>query len=590
MADLVIRGGTVLDGTGAEAFVADIAVTNGKIEAIGPGLPAGKREIDAAGKLVTPGFVDIHTHYDGQATWDEELAPSTPHGVTTLVMGNCGVGFAPARPDQHDHLIELMEGVEDIPGTALHEGISWEWESFPEYLDHLESRRYTADVAAMIAHGPLRTYVMGERGSRNEPATGADIDEMARLVGEAMKAGAFGFSTSRTIAHRAMDGEPVPGTFAAEEELFAIGNAMGATGRGVLEVAPAGLAGEDLVAPEKEIDWICRISETIGRPVTWLMLQNDVQPDEWKRLMSLSVEAQERGHKVVPQVAGRPFGVLLGLSGIHRFKQCPSFAPLLEKPVEEVAAAMADPTLRKQLISESNDIMNALAAEDPLAARLMTNLDGTYTLGDPADYEPGPDRSIGHIAKNRGLDPVEVYYDALLERNGHALLMQPFLGYSYGNGEALREMLTHPAAVLGLADGGAHCNAICDASTPTWMLTHWTRDRTRGAKLDLPYVIRKLTKDPADLFGFRDRGVLAPGMRADINVIDYDGLELREPRLVRDLPAGGTRFLQDAQGYAYTIVAGEVTRKDDTFTGARPGRLVRSTHFDADEVTLAAAE
>jgi len=590
MADLVIRGGTVLDGTGAEAFVADIAVTNGKIEAIGAGLPAGKREIDAAGKLVTPGFVDIHTHYDGQATWDEELAPSTPHGVTTLVMGNCGVGFAPARPDQHDHLIELMEGVEDIPGTALHEGISWEWESFPEYLDHLESRRYAADVAAMIAHGPLRTYVMGERGSRNEPATGADIDEMARLVGEAMNAGAFGFSTSRTIAHRAMDGEPVPGTFAAEEELFAIGNAMGATGRGVFEVAPAGLAGEDLVAPEKEIDWICRISETIGRPVTWLMLQNDVQPDEWKRLMSLSVEAQERGHKVVPQVAGRPFGVLIGLSGIHRFKQCPSFAPLLEKPVEEVAAAMADPTLRKQLISESNDIMNALATEDPLAARLMTNLDGTYLLGDPADYEPGPDRSIGHIAKNKGLEPVDVYYDALLERNGHALLMQPFLGYSYGNGEALREMLTHPAAVLGLADGGAHCNAICDASTPTWMLTHWTRDRTRGAKLDLPDVIRKLTKDPADLFGFRDRGVLAPGMRADINVIDYEGLELREPRLVRDLPAGGTRFLQDAEGYAYTIVAGEVTRKDDAFTGARPGRLVRSTHFDADEVTLAAAE
>ena len=590
MTDLVIRGGTILDGTGREAFIGDIAITDGKISAIGTDLPPGQREIDAAGRLVTPGFVDIHTHYDGQATWDEELAPSTPHGVTTLVMGNCGVGFAPAHPDQHDHLIELMEGVEDIPGTALHEGISWEWESFPEYLDHLESRHYAADVAAMIAHGPLRTYVMGARGSHNEPANDGDIAEMARLVGEAMNAGAFGFSTSRTIAHRAMDGEPVPGTFAAEEELFAIGNAMGRTGRGVFEVAPAGLAGEDLVAPEKEMDWICRISEAIGRPVTWLMLQNDVQPDEWKRLMQLSVEAQDKGHRVVPQVAGRPFGVLIGLSGLHRFKQCPSFAPLLDKPVEEIARAMADPELRGKLIAESAEIVKAMAEEDPIAVRILDNLDGTYLLGDPADYEPGPERSIGGIAKAEGRDPVEVYYDALLEREGHALLMQPFLGYSYGNGEALREMLTHPAAVLGLADGGAHCNAICDASTPTWMLTHWTRDRTRGATLGLADVIRKLTKDPADLFGFRDRGVLAPGLRADINVIDYDDLELREPRLVRDLPAGGTRFLQEAKGYAYTIVAGEITRKDDAFTGARPGRLVRSTQYDADEVALAAAE
>jgi N-acyl-D-amino-acid deacylase len=581
MADLVIRGGTVLDGTGSPAVTADIAISGGLISAIGPNLPKGSREIDARGLLITPGFVDIHTHYDGQATWDEELAPSTPHGVTTLVMGNCGVGFAPARREDHATLIELMEGVEDIPGAALHEGISWNWESFPEYLDALEARQYTADIGAMIAHGPLRTYVMGMRGAKNEPAAASDIAEMARLAEDAMNAGAFGFSTSRTINHRAMDGEPVPGTFAAEEELFAIGRALGRSGRGVFEVAPAGLAGEDLVAPEREIDWVCRMSAEIGRPVTWLMLQNNVQPDAWKHLMQLSVDAQAKGYQVVPQVAGRPFGVLIGLSGMHRFKDCPSFAPLLEKTVAEKAAAMRSLDLRAKLIAESAVRMDELRTEFPVVALILDNFDQTYTLGDPVDYEPSAERSIAHIARTKGVTPVEACYDALLEREGGALLMQPFLGYSHGNGDALREMLTHPAAVLGLADGGAHCNAICDASTPTWMLTHWTRDRTRGEKLDLAHVIKKLTRDPADLFGFTDRGVLKVGYRADVNVIDYENLTLREPALVADLPAGGTRFLQAAEGYRYTIVAGEITRQDDRFTGARPGRLVRSTQFAA---------
>lgn len=590
MSTMVIRGGTILDGTGSDAFVADILVADGKVADIGANLPSADIEIDARGKLVTPGFVDIHTHYDGQATWDSELAPSTPHGVTTLVMGNCGVGFAPARRDEHDQLIELMEGVEDIPGTALHEGISWNWESFPEYLDDLDGRKYAADVAAMIAHGPLRTYVMGDRGSKNEPATAEDIAEMSRLVSEAMEAGSFGFSTSRTIAHRAMDGEPVPGTFAAEEELFEIGRAVGASGRGVYEVAPAGLAGEDLVAPDREIDWICRLAGDIGRPVTWLMLQNDVQPEDWKWLMQLSVEAQDKGHRVVPQVAGRPFGVLVGLSGVHRFKECPSFAAIADKPVEDIARAMAEPDMRARLIQESRDLLEELRKTDEFAALVMENVEKIYLLGDPVDYEPGPEKSVGGIAEATGNDPLEVYYDALLERDGHALMLQPFLGYSHGNGEALREMLSHPAAVLGLADGGAHCNAICDASTPTWMLTHWTRDRTRGDKLDLPHVIKILTKDPADLFGFADRGVLKPGMRADINVIDYDGLTLREPRLVADLPAGGTRFLQEAEGYAYTIVAGEITRKDDQFTGALPGRLVRSTAYAPEGGAKLAAE
>ena len=576
MAELVIRNGTIVDGTGADAYVADIAIDGGLIVDIGSALPAGDREIDATGRLVTPGFVDIHTHYDGQATWDEELAPSTPHGVTTVVMGNCGVGFAPARPDRHQFLIELMEGVEDIPGAALSEGISWDWETFPEYLDALERRRFTADVAAMIAHGPVRAYVMGDRGAKNEPADAAEIAAMAAIVEEAVSLGALGFSTSRTITHRAIDGEPVPGTFAAEDELFALGHAVGRTGKGLFEVAPAGVAGEDLAAPDREIDWVCRLAEAIGRPVTWLMLQNDAAPNDWRRLMQRSQQAQDDGFTVIPQVAGRPFGILLGLASRHRFSSCPSFAPLLDLPVSEQARLLDDPALRMTLIEESKAQIESIRETNPLAAHMLDNLARTFPLGDPVDYEPGPERSIAGIAEAKGIPPLEAYFDALLEREGQAILMQPFLGYSDGNGDALHEMLNHPAAVLGLADGGAHCNLICDASTPTWMLTHWTRDRTRGPLLELPAVIKKMTSDTATLFGFEDRGRLEVGKRADLNVIDYDRLMLRAPRIVADLPAGGTRFLQDAEGYDYTIVAGEVTRQNDQFTGARPGRLVRS--------------
>jgi N-acyl-D-aspartate/D-glutamate deacylase len=578
--DLVIRNGLVVDGTGTPPRPGlSIAVDDGVITVIGTDVGTGRREIDATGHLVTPGFVDIHTHYDGQATWDPELAPSTPHGVTTLMMGNCGVGFAPAKPDEHDFLIELMEGVEDIPGAALSEGISWDWETFPEYLDALDRRVFVADIGAMIAHGPVRTYVMGQRGADNEPATSDDIAEMASIVGEAVEAGAFGFSTSRTIGHRAMNGEPVPGTFAAEDELFTIGRAMARSGAGVFEVAPAGLAGEDLVAPKKEIDWICRLADDIGRPVTWLMLQNLVEPDEWRELMDRSQAAQDAGHQVIPQVAGRPFGILIGLSTRHRFKEMPSFAPLRSLSFADQAAAMGDPDLKQRLIAESLGSMDLLRRTEPLAAQVVDGFDRQYLLGDPVDYEPTPDRSIAALAAARGVEPIEELYDRLRERNGEALLMMPFLGYAHGNGDALYEMLTHPAAVLGLADGGAHANFICDASTPTWMLTHWARDRTRGARLPVEAVVKKMTADTAALFDLHDRGVLAVGKRADINVIDHEHLALREPRLVDDLPAGGTRLLQAAEGYVATIVAGVVTRENDEFTGARPGRLIRSTQF-----------
>ena len=576
MYDIVIRNGLVVDGTGAEPRITSVAIDGDIITAMGDDIGPGAREIDATGLLVTPGFVDIHTHYDGQATWDEELAPSTPHGVTTLVMGNCGVGFAPAKPDEHDFLIELMEGVEDIPGAALSEGISWDWETFPEYLDALEKRQFTADIAAMIAHGPVRTYVMGQRGADNEPATSDDIAEMATIVHDAIEAGAFGFSTSRTIGHRAMNGEPVPGTFAAEDELFTIGRAMARSGKGIFEVAPAGLAGEDLVAPKKEIDWICRLADDIGRPVTWLMLQNMVEPDEWRELMDRSQQAQDDGHQVIPQVAGRPFGVLIGLSTRHRFKDMPSFAPLRDLSFAEQAKAMGNPDLRAKLIAESIEVIESIKDIDPLAYQFVNAYERQYLLGDPVNYEPAEDLSITSLAAARGVEPIEELYDRLRDRNGEALLMMPFLGYAHGNGDALHEMLTHPAAVLGLADGGAHANFICDASTPTWMLTHWVRDRTRGPRLSVEHVVKKMTADTAALFGFTDRGVLEMGKRADVNVIDYDNLQLREPRLVWDLPAGGTRLLQAAEGYVATVVGGQVTRENDEFTGARPGRLVRS--------------
>ncbi|BAN00478.1 N-acyl-D-amino-acid deacylase family protein [Ilumatobacter coccineus] len=579
MHDLVIRNGRLVDGTGAApADGMSVAVDGNVITAVAPDAEVGPgtREIDAQGKIITPGFVDIHTHYDGQATWDSELEPSTPHGVTTVVMGNCGVGFAPAKPDEHDFLIELMEGVEDIPGAALSEGISWNWESFPEYLDELERGEYAADIAAMIAHGPLRAYVMGKRGADNEPATSDDIAEMAQLVNEAVEAGAMGFSTSRTIGHRAMNGEPVPGTFAAEDELFTIGRAMARAGKGVFEVAPAGLGGEDLVAPKKEIDWICRLADDIGRPVTWLMLQNMVEPDEWKELMERSQEAQDAGHQVIPQVAGRPFGILIGLSTKHRFKDMPSFAPLRDLSFAEQAEAMGDPELKARLIAESTQVMESIKDSQPMAYQVVSSYERQYLLGDPVDYEPTPDRSIAALAEQHGVEPIEELYERLRDREGRALMMMPFLGYAHGNGDALHEMLTHPAAVLGLADGGAHANFICDASTPTWMLTHWVRDRERGPRLPLEHVIKKMTADTAALFGFTDRGVVEVGKRADLNVIDFDNLQLREPHLVADLPAGGTRLLQAAEGYTATIVGGQVTRENDAFTGARPGRLVRS--------------
>ena len=575
MYDLLIRNGTLVDGTGADRRVADIAISDGMIVAVGPGLDGEASEIiDAADLLVTPGFVDVHSHYDGQATWDEVLEPSSLHGVTTLVMGNCGVGFAPVKPGSEEWLIQLMEGVEDIPGTALYEGIDFTWESFPEYLDALDERCWSVDVGAQVAHGAVRAYVMGERGARNEPANRDDIEKIATIVQEAVEAGALGVSTSRTLAHTAMDGEPVPGTFAAEDELFAMGRALRDGGGGVFELAPAGTAGLDLVAPMKEIEWMTRLSAETGQPVTFAMLQVAAAPDLWKQQMQASLEATEQGAKLHPQVAGRPFGVLVGWQTCHPFMQKPSYQAIADLPIEDRIVELRKPEVRAAILSEDNAEGTGLLIEG-LGGLAGGMLDQVFVLGDPPDYEPTPDRSIVGMAAANGVTAHEAAYDAFCAEDGRALLMLPLFNYVEQNHDVIREQLTHPTAVSGLADGGAHCGFICDASVPTTMISHWTRDRSRGEQLPLEWVVKKQTADTAELFGLGDRGTVEVGKRADLNLIDYERLDLQTPELVHDLPAGGRRLLQRATGYVATIVAGEITRRDGVDTGARPGRLIR---------------
>jgi N-acyl-D-aspartate/D-glutamate deacylase len=574
MGDIVVRNGTIVDGTGQPAFEGDVAIVDGRVAAVGgevdATLPADVEEIDATGLIVTPGWVDIHTHYDGQVTWDSVLAPSAWHGVTTLVMGNCGVGFAPVIPERRDWLIGLMEGVEDIPGTALAEGIEWSWETFPEYLDALEPRRWTVDVGSQIAHGAVRTYVMGDRGARNEPATPDDIAAMRTIVHDAIAAGALGFSTSRTIAHVAIDGEPVPGTFAAEDELFGIGGALGELGTGVFELAPMGAAGEDIVNPIKEVDWMCRLSAKIDRPVTFALIQVDSAPDLWRELMEASLAAADGGAQVWPQVAGRATGLLSGHHTTYSlFDVIPAYQALKRRALSpaELADALRDPTVRASIVEWVPD--------DATAARLDNAYKNTYLLGDPPDYEPSPERSLAGMAAASGRTPIEVAYDAMLVDEGRGLLYIPILNYANGSLDAVHEMLLHPRAASGLADGGAHCGVICDASLPTFMLTHWTRDRTRGDTLPLEWVVKKQTHDTARLYGLGDRGTIEPGMLGDLNVIDYERLQLGNPYVTADLPAGGKRLLQQATGYVATIKSGEVTFADGKDTGARPGVLLR---------------
>jgi len=568
MHDLVIRRGTVVDGTGTKGRTADVAVDGEVIVEVGHGVGPGLHEIDADGALVTPGFVDIHTHYDGQITWDPMLTPSCWHGVTTVVMGNCGVGFAPVRPESRDWLIGLMEGVEDIPGAALSAGIRWDWETFPEFLDAVQSVPKAIDVGTQVPHGAVRAFVMGDRGAANEPATAEDIEAMAGIVREGISAGALGFSTSRTLAHRAIDGEPVPGTFAAEDELFGIGAVLGELRTGVFELAPAGALGEDLAAPAKEMSWMRRLSAAIGRPVTFALNQNNSDPDAYRMLLDLAGDAAAQGVAVRPQVHGRTVSLLLGLQTFHPFNFAPSWREIALAGWEVQFVRMGDPSLRARLVAE----LTAMEG-DPIVSGFM-HPSRTFPLGDPPDYEPSPSASISSLAAAAGRSEWEEFYDHLLQDRGRQLLNAPVLNYSDGNLDATREMLVHPTTVFGLGDGGAHAGQTCDASTTTFMLSYWARDRERG-RLPLEEAVRKLTSATADVYGLTDRGRLVPGKKADLNIIEFEQLGLERPILVADLPGGAKRLVQHSTGYVATINRGEVTLDHGEDTGARPGVLVR---------------
>jgi N-acyl-D-amino-acid deacylase len=559
--DLVVRGGSVVDGTGTPPRTADVGVRDGLIVEVGAVEGRGREVIDADGAVVTPGWVDIHTHYDGQVTWDPDVTPSSWHGVTTIVMGNCGVGFAPVRPGGEEFLIELMEGVEDIPGTALHEGIDWSWESFAGYLDALDATPRVLDVAAQVPHAPLRAYVMGERA--HEQPDAEEIDAMARLAEDAVRAGAVGVTTSRTILHSSKHGL-VPGTHATPDEVVAFGDALGRVGHGVLQLV------SDNVGTEEEVAWMADVARRTGRTVTFSLAQAGHDPDLWRSVLTSVDALTADGLPIVPQVSCRPTGMLFGLqSSLHPFAAHPTYRAMTELPLAERVARLRTPEVRRALLAEEPQTKNLVARV------LMTRWDQMFPLGDPPDYEPPASSSIAAVASVTGQAEPELALDWLLERDGQALLFAPLTSYADHDHEVIRSMMTHPGTVLGLGDGGAHCGLICDASFTTYLLTHWVRDRTRGERLPIEEVVKMQTSRPAEVYGFADRGSLVPGKRADLNVIDLDGLRLHAPEMVNDLPADGRRLVQRVDGYEATVCAGEVTMRDGAPTGARPGRLVR---------------
>jgi N-acyl-D-aspartate/D-glutamate deacylase len=557
---LVIRGGTVVDGTGTEPRVADVAIDDGIITAVGVVDGRGEAEIDAADRLVAPGWVDVHTHYDGQVTWDPTLSPSCWHGVTTVVMGNCGVGFAPVAPDRHEWLVALMEGVEDIPGTALHEGIQWKWESIPEYLDAIDAKPLGMDVAAQVPHGALRGYVMGDRGAdHSEVPTAEEIRAMGRLAREGIAAGAMGFTTSRTVNHKSADGRHTPSLTATYAELVGIATEIGFGGQGVLQAVA------DFVDVDAEFELLLDMVKASGRPLSISTLQSDARPEGWRRLLALISDAVENGHPVRAQVAARAVGVLMGLqSTTNPFARTPAYQSIAALPLPEKVARWRDADFRATVLEQ-------VATGDGV---FMLGFERLFQLGDPPNYEPAPGTSIADRAAREGITPAELAYELMLARDGRELLYVPVQNWLGGNLDVVREMLTHPYAVPGLGDAGAHCGLLSDGSFPTFLLQHWGRDR-QGSTLPIEYLIKRQTKDTAELVGLRDRGVLAPGYKADVNVIDFDALMVAAPELVYDLPASGKRLMQKASGYSCTIVAGEVTVADGKHTGQLPGRLVR---------------
>lgn len=562
--EIVLRGGLVFDGSGAQPREMDVAIDGGLISGLGKIGGKGREEIDARGQIVTPGFVDIHTHYDGQATWGGEISPSSLHGITSVVMGNCGVGFAPCRTQDHDRLIRLMEGVEDIPFPVLAEGLPWAWESFPDYLDFLGERAFDVDLSAQLPHAALRVFVMGDRGANREEATPAEIAEMARLAREAVMAGAIGFSTSRTLNHRTSDGQPTPTLTASEAELTGIALGLAEAGRGVLQFV------SDFNDPEKEAAMLRRIVEVSGRPLSVSLAQADMAPESWRILLGAIEQAADDGLPMAAQVAARPVGVLLGLElTLNIFSAHPGFREIADLPFAEKVRRLNDPAFRARLLADEP------VTDNPFLKVMLRSFGKMFQLSDPVDYEPGPERTIEAIAARRGLTNEEAALDLMLENDGRGMLYLPFLNYSQGSLEPIRTMMESPASLPGLSDGGAHVGMICDGSFTTTMLTHWGRDRSRGPRLPLEYLIHRQTLKTAMWMGLHDRGLIAPGYRADLNVIDLANLKLHLPQVQYDLPTGGRRLMQRASGYTATILAGQVTFRDGAPTGAKPGRLVR---------------
>jgi N-acyl-D-aspartate/D-glutamate deacylase len=572
MHDIVIRNGTVVDGTGAARRTADVAIDGDHIVEVGDDVGGAHRELDADGLIVTPGWVDIHTHYDGQVTWDGLLAPSSTNGVTSIVMGNCGVGFAPAHVDKHDWLIALLEGVEDIPGTALAEGLPWNWESFTDYLDALDARSYSIDVGAQVPHAALRTYVMGDRGGDHTVvATPDEIIEMARLCEAGLRAGALGFTTSRTYVHRTRAGESIGTLTAAADEVLGVASALARTGHGVVQLISDAYQSNDDELVARELELLRRLALELGRPLSFTVQQNDDTPDRFRELLTAIGEWNQQGAHARAQVAVRPIGVLIGLTAsVQPFAFCPSWRDVALLPRAEQVAKLADPELRRRLLDE-----HATMTPSGFVGIIHSGYSRMYPLTDPAGYEPTPADSVAGLAQAGGVPANEVLYDTLFAGGGGALLYIPLFNYARGSLDDVYEMITSPYSIFGLSDAGAHCNTICDGSYPTTAIAHWTRDRTRGPKVPLEQMVHGQTQRTAQHVGWYDRGVLAPGYLADVNLIDADRIALHPPQLVRDLPAGGSRLLQQPVGYRATVKRGVVTFENGEHTEALPGTLVR---------------
>jgi len=569
MHDIIIRGGTIIDGTGKMPFTGDVAIAGERIVEVGGRQGPGRREIDATGLLVTPGWVDVHTHYDGQAMWDPLLAPSCWHGVTTTMFGNCGVGFAPVRPQHRTALMELTEGVEEIPGVVLADGLTWEWESFPDFLDALERRPHAIDVAAQVAHLPLRVYVMGDRAVRLEAAQPDDIAEMRRLTIEALRAGAFGFTTSRTDSHKTPAGGMVPSRNAEADELLGIGSALGAVGAGAFGM------NSDFDDEEGELAWMTKLAKETGRPVWFLLTDRYEDPARWRRLLAAVHAARRDGAPLTAQIAGRPIGVMMGIgTALNPFTVRPSYRKFEKLSIAEQRARLRDPEIRRRILAEKPSEAE-VAKLAQFRQLIVKRWDKFFVMGDPPDYEPGEEKSIAAIAARQGRTPDEVAYDYIVEAENRYLYF-PVVNYVSGDHEPIREMLADSGTLLGLSDGGAHCASIVDAGMPSFMLSHWGRDRRRGPRLPLELLVKRQTSETADFFCFSDRGRLAPGLRADVNLIDFDRLRLYQPELVHDMPAGGRRFVQRVEGYEATLVAGTPIFERGEHTGAMPGRLVRA--------------